>query len=129
MDESNVIFTYTRKQAIADGEQVCISELYPSDCRLFKYPVYFTRKVLSLLGNSDDCGGIVWDICYMSLKSPSRVKLNESTYKFSLIIQNDLIEPDFYEDGLPCYTLIVQVGATDFDDPAPAVTIMFPDEM
>ncbi|MDJ0578308.1 MAG: hypothetical protein QNJ65_24540 [Xenococcaceae cyanobacterium MO_234.B1] len=46
-----------------------------------------------------------------------------------MIIQNDLIEPDFYEDGLPCYTLIVQVGATDFDDPAPAVTIMFPDEM
>ena len=129
MNKSDIIYTYTRSQAIADNEQTCISELYPSDCRVFKYPVYFTRKVMSLLENSHDPGGIVWDICYMSVKSPSRIELSPSTVKFSVIIENAEIKPDFVEDGCPCYTLICQVGATDFDDPAPAVTVMFPDEM
>ena len=46
MNEFDVIFTYTRQEAIADGEQTCISELYPDDCRVFKYPVYLTRDIL-----------------------------------------------------------------------------------
>ncbi len=129
MNESDIIFTYTRKEAIADNEQTCISELYPSDCRVFKYPVYFTRRVMSLLENSHDPGVIVWDICYMSVKSPSRIELSPSTVKFSVIIENAEIKPDFVEDGCPCYTLICQVGATDFDDPADAVTVMFPEEI
>ncbi len=84
---------------------------------------------MSLLENSHDPGVIVWDICYMSVKSPSRIELSPSTVKFSVIIENAEIKPDFVEDGCPCYTLICQVGATDFDDPAEAVTVMFPDEM
>ena len=129
MNEFDVIYTYTRKEAIADNEQTCISQLYPSDCRVFKYPVYFTRRVMSLLENSQDPGGVVWDICFMSVKSPSRIELSPSTVKFSLIIENAEIKPDFIEDECPCYTLICQVGATDFDDDTPAVTVMLPDEM
>ena len=129
MNEFDVIYTYTRKEAIEDGEQTCISEIYPNDCRLFKYPVYFTRKVMSLLENSQDPGAVVWDICYMSINSSSRIELSASTIKFSVIIENAEIKPDFVEDGLPFYTLICQVGATDFDDRTPAVTVMFPDEL
>ena len=129
MNEFEVIYTYTRKQAIEDGEQTCISQLYPSDCRLFKYPVYFTHKVMSLIENSHHPGAVVWDICYMATKSTSRVELSPSTVKFSVIIENTEIKPDFVEDGCPCYTLVWQVGATDFDDHTPAVTVMFPDEL
>ncbi len=64
----------------------------------------------------------------MSVKSPSRIELNESTCQFSVIVENADRTPDFVEDGSNCYNLIVQVGATDFDNPAPAVTIMFPEE-
>ncbi len=111
-----------------DGEQTCVSDLYPSDCRLYKYPVYFTKAVMGLLEHSGNPALIVWDIIYMSIKSPSRIELNESTYQFGVIVENADRTPDFVEDGSNCYNLIVQVGATDFDDPAPSVTIMFPEE-
>lgn len=126
--ESDIIFTYSRKEAIADGEQTCVSALYPHDCRFYKHPVYFTRAVMGLLEGSPNPGLIVWDIVYMSLKSPSRIKLNEATYQFGVIVENTSRKPDFIEDGSNCYNLITQVGATDFDDPEPAVTIMFPEE-
>ncbi len=129
MNIEDIIYTYSRQDAIADGEQTLISEIYPDDCRIYKYPVYFTRKVMSLLVSSNDPGGIVWDICYMSVKSPSRIELSPSMVKFSVIIENAEIKPDFVEDGCPCYTLFCQVGATDFDNPAPAVTVMFPEEI
>lgn len=129
MHEFDTIFTYSRQDAIADGEQICISEIYPSDCRVFKYPVYLTRKVMILVEESHYPSGVVWDLCCMAAYSPSRTELNGSTVKFSVIVENTSIKPDFIEDGCPCYKLIAQVGATDFDDPAPAVTIMFPEEM
>ncbi len=113
---NDVIFTYSRKEAIADGMQVCVSKLYSNDCRLYKYPVYFTREVMGLLEKSVDPGGIVWDICYMSVVSPSLLKLNQATYKFSVIVQGASKEPDFIEDGLRIYNLIVQAGPTDFDE-------------
>ena len=127
-NKSDIIFTYSRKEAIEDGEQTCVSDLYPSDCRLYKYPVYFTKSVMGLIGDRKDPGAIVWDIVFMSIKSSSRIKLNESTYQFGVIVENADRTPDFVEDGSNCYSLIVQVGATDFDDPAPAVTIMFPED-
>ncbi len=127
-NQSNIIFTYSRKDAINDGEQTCVSNLYPNDCRLYKYPIYFTKSVMGLIGDSKDPGCIVWDICYMSVNSPSRKELNQATYQFGVIVENAFRKPDFVEDGSNCYILIVQVGATDFDNPAPAVTIMFPDE-
>lgn len=128
LNSSNVIFTYSRQEAIADGEQTCVSDIYPTDCRLYKYPVYFTREVMGLFEKSFDPGAIVWDICYMSIKNPSRTELNQATYQFGVIVENASRKPDFVEDGLNCYNLIVQVGATDFDNPAPAVTIMFLEE-
>jgi len=37
--ECNTIFTYTRAQAIADGVLVDLSTSFPSDTRLFKWPI------------------------------------------------------------------------------------------
>ena len=35
LNSMNVIFTYSRQEAIEDEEQTCVSELYPNDCRLY----------------------------------------------------------------------------------------------
>ena len=60
MNQDNLIFSYTRAEAIKDGLQVCVSDLFPNDTEIYKYPVYFTSEVWELCQSQ---GAIVWDIC------------------------------------------------------------------
>ena len=117
----DIISCYPRKQAIEEGFQVCVSDNFPNDTRIYKYPVYFTKAVWGLCQGK---GEIVWDICYMSAFK----KTDSSIIEYSVIVEGAERKPDFFEDDFPCYRLLAECGAMDFDDPAPAITISFPGE-
>jgi hypothetical protein len=133
---ADLIHAYTRQQALEDGEQVCLSERFQKECRLYRYPVFCTRAVWELIEEAvnnlqagNDYAGVVWDIIFMSIMSPGRKKLDQATYKFSVIVQGASQTPERYEDGMPIYHLISQFGATDIDNPNPCITIMFPNQL
>ena len=123
MNQTDLIYSYTRKQAIEDGLQVCVSDLFPHDTRMYKYPVYFTQKVWELCQGK---GEIVWDICYMAAIIGQNQ--NDSVIEFDVIVLDAQRKPDFLEDNAPCYTLWAECGAKDINDPTPVITIMFPTE-
>ena len=122
---SDLIHSYTRKQAIEEGVQVSVSERFPSDTRMFRFPVYFTAEVWKLCQGK---GLIIWDICYMTAIASLRQQNDSSIIQFSVIVEGAERKPDVKEDTLPCYRLLAAIGAKDLDDPAPVITIMFPDE-
>ena len=126
MNQKDLIYySYTRKQALKDGLQVCVSDLFPNDTRMYKYPVYFTQQVWEL------CQGkrvIVWDICYMAARKSKAQRNDSSVVEYSVIVERANKAPDFLEDDCPYYTLWAECGARDIDDPTPVITIMFPEE-
>lgn len=114
-----VIYSYTRKQAIEDGYLHPVSELFPNDCRIYKYPVCFSNEVVNLI-EGDNMGAWVWDICVMSAKYPTK-RLSETRQLFKI--------------GLPrkagttatkTYELMAICGPAD--DGSPCITICFPNE-
>lgn len=112
------ISVYSRSQAIEDGVLADLSTLFPSDTRLYKYPVACTSAVWDLIEKASKkeastAPGIVWDICYMSAKFPV-AKLDESTRLFKVII------------GRKTYTLKVNCGPGD--NAEPVITIMLRNE-
>jgi hypothetical protein len=125
MSDSNfeLIYSYSRAQAIKDGLQVCVSEQFPDDTRVFRYPVYFTNEVWQLCQGQ---GVIIWDICYMAALASKAHITDTSVIQFSLIVEGAERQPDFLEDGFPCYRLLAECGAKDLDDPTPSITITFP---
>jgi hypothetical protein len=119
-----VIYAYTRKQAIADGYQVLLTDDHAKLARQagWKYPVYLTRGVWDLIEQAveakkhcNDLSGVLWDVLFMARFGSN---ISEDTRAFTVIItgcgrkQNHL--------------LYIQVGPTDIDDPTPAITIMLP---
>ena len=124
--EQDIISTYTRKQAIADGLQVCVSEKFPRDTRMYKFPVYFTTGVWELC---QEQGAIIWDICYMAALQSKRQEHPTNLVEFTVMVQGAERNPDYMENGeAPIYKLWTEIGAKDFDDPSPAITFMFPEE-
>jgi len=88
MDEifGELISSYTRAQAIADGVLVDLSHHYPNDTRIYKYPVACTSRVWVLIEQAGgDTGAWVWDLCYMSAKFPIK-KLDETSQLFKLTL-------------------------------------------
>ncbi len=125
MNPENLIYSYTRAEAIKDGLQVCISDLFPSDTRMYKFPVYFTSEVWNLC---QEQGVIVWDICYMAAMASKVQKSDSSMIEYSVMVDGAERTPDFFENDCPIYRLWAECGAKDIDDPTPVITIMFPDE-
>jgi hypothetical protein len=117
-DDAEVISSYTRAQAIEDGVLADLSTLFPSDTRLYKYPVACTSAVWNLIEtaakkDTSNAAAIVWDICYMSAKFPV-AKIDESTMLFKVII------------GRKTHTLKVNCGPGD--NAEPVITIMLRNE-
>ncbi|MEN9871857.1 MAG: hypothetical protein RLZZ171_2849 [Cyanobacteriota bacterium] len=121
----DIIYTYTRKQAIEDGLQVCVSEQFPNDTKVFQYPVYFTHEVGKLCQGQ---GVIIWDICYMAAATSKTQPTDSAIIEYSVIVEGAERSPDFFEDEFPCYRLWAKCEAKDIDDPTPVITILFPDE-
>lgn len=78
-----VISSYSRAQAIEDGVLIDLTALFPSDTRLYKWPVACTSAVWGLIEKAcprdkkgtielRDAGPWVWDLCWMSIKAKTK---------------------------------------------------------
>ncbi len=124
---TNIICAFTRAQAIQDGYQMKLEdEMAAMASKLYKYPVYLTIGVVDLIEQAiaskkhcNDWQGVLWDILWMSLNANQVI--NEQTRRFTVKITGTRI-------GYDNFTMLIQCGPTDIDDPAPAMTIMLPEQ-
>lgn len=120
------VYRYTRSQAVADGFQVEVSKIAKKAGIIF--PVFLTRAVYDKYVSvppgvtGQDEAGRLWDIVWMlrfaiRRSSPSRTRMTIALY-----VRNSDTQ------GARLITLIAVCGPLDIDDPAPAITVMLPDE-
>jgi hypothetical protein len=120
-----VIYSYTRKQALEDGEQIDVSTTAREAG--IKFPVFLTRAVFEAYVRvpegvtCQDEAGRLWDVVWMLRYGILRNPPGESqTLLFKLNVRN--------RGGTRLITLRASVGAMDIDDPAPAILVSLPDE-
>lgn len=119
----DIIYAYTRKNALEDGVQVLLngeSGDMAKQCG-YKWPVYMTHSVLAIIEEAIEkrkgylCfNGILWDILHMS-RVASR-QTSPQSVEFEVKIAGKI------------YTMWVETGATDIDDPTPCLTFSLPSE-
>ena len=137
MEEENIIFSYTTKEAVADGSLIQIKpEVYRQQS--IKFPVYMTSAVwtryVTVPGDekqfvsTDDKAGYL-----LSQFSAAARKFPGSIMKFKVLINlpEDYDETENEIDlknGLRTVTFKSVITAQDIDDPSPAIFIMLPSE-
>ena len=120
-----VIYTYTRKQAIADGVQVDVTQTAKEAG--ISYPVFLTRSVFDAYVavpagvECQDEAGRLWDVIWMLRFAIIRSRGHGDRVPVALYVRND-------NQRAKLVKLIATCGPLDFDDPAPAITVMLPDE-
>ena len=128
-NDSDLIFVYPRREALADGAQVDanIGDLAEVSRQHYKFPVYMTAGVFDLLERAvnntkahNDFKGVWHDILFMSHAFCREV--SPQRREFQVIITTG---PGLKEI---IYHLAAECGPMDFDDPAPVVTVMLRDE-
>ena len=127
-DESpfgDIIYSYTRAQALADGVQVDVSKT-ASEAGI-RFPVFLTRTVFDAyvtvppkLEGQDEAGRL-WDIVWMLRFAIQRSRPGCDRLPVALYVRNDNRAPRLVK-------LIAACGPLDIDDPRPAITVMMPDE-
>jgi hypothetical protein len=123
-DEFQVVYSYSRKQAIEDGLQIDVSSVAKEAG--FKIPVFVTRGVWEQyvivpdgITDQDEVGRL-GDILWM-LKVHAR-RTEGATIRFQLHVRNK-------EAGKPALVTLKSIcGPRDIDDPSPAITILLLDE-
>lgn len=123
MEGTPIIFAYTRKQALADGVLVDVSEMAREAG--IKFPTAVTAAVWARYVEvprgveAQDVEGRLWDILWM-FRHAAR-SCDGSEIRFRLRVRNDNRpgEP-------PLVTLKAVLGPGD--DPEPVITIMLPEE-
>ena len=125
--DAEIIYSYTRKQAIEDGLQLKLEGEQADLAKEagYKWPVYMTSGVLGLIERSvaskkhcNDFQGVLWDMLYLS-RSTGKI-LNDRLKTFQVIITGA---------GRKIYhTLYLESGPVDIDDPNPCLTLMLPEE-
>lgn len=122
---ANVIFTYTRQQAIEEGVLIDLSGVFPDISRqLFIFPVACTAEVWGIIeravNNPQHCNdfqGVVWDLLWMSQKGIVR-KIDDSEHIFRVIIVGAGCNR-YYDFKIQCHP---------GDQGEPVLTIMMPHE-
>jgi hypothetical protein len=133
-----IISTYTRAEAVADGFQVPISPVITKEAGII-YPVFFTCSVYDKYVVApkemyhQNIEGRLWDILFMFRMEAQSKK--SSDILFTLCCQlpdaGDWTANEKVCEGnslLRDVTLRAVIGPLDLDDPNPAITIMLPDE-
>jgi hypothetical protein len=121
----NLIYAYTRKQAVEDGEQVDVSTTAAEAG--IRFPVFLTRAVYDAYVtvpphvSGQDESGRLWDILWMMRFAIKSSRSDADRIPFSLYVRND-------NRNLKFVNLIAACGAMDMDDPQPAITVMMPGE-
>ena len=122
---AEIIYAYTRKQAIADGCQVEVTKTAQEAG--IKFPVFLTRGVFDAyvtvppdVAGQDEAGRL-WDLVWMLRFAILRSAAGRERLPFALYVRNDNHKPKLVK-------LVAACGPLDLDDPQPAITVMLPDE-
>jgi hypothetical protein len=125
--QQQVIHSYTRKEAIENGEQILATGELANIAKSigYKYPVYMTRGVFELIekavSNQEHCNdwkGVFNDVMTMSRHCARAI--NMSCSQFICIITGT--------GRVRKHTFYLEVGAMDINDPAPVMTLMLPSD-
>jgi hypothetical protein len=120
-----VIYSYTRSQAVADGVQVEVSKTAQEAG--IRFPVFLTRAVYDAYVtvppdvSCQDEAGRLWDVLNLMRFAISKAQTGQTRLPFALYVRND-------NRAARLVKLIATCGALDIDDPQPAITVMLPDE-
>ncbi len=122
----DVVYQYTRSQAIADGFQIEVTRTAQEAG--IRFPVFITRGVYEQCVavppgvTGQDEAGRLWDVVWMLRFAIIRAKPGTSRLSFALYVRHSDKHP------ARLTKLIATAGAVDVDDPAPAITVMLPTE-
>lgn len=120
-----VIHAYMRAQALADGFQVDVSTTAAEAG--IRYPVFLTRAVFDAYVtvppgvSCQDEAGRLWDIVWMTRFAIIRSRPGVDRLPVVLHVRND-------DKAAKLVKLVAACGPVDIDNPAPAITIMLPEE-
>lgn len=121
----NIIYVYTRKQAVEDGEQVDVSTTAAEAG--IRFPVFLTRRVFDAYVTvppnvtGQDEAGRLWDIVLMLRFAIKSGRSDGDRITYSLYVRNDNRRARLVK-------LVAVCGPNDMDSPEPAITVMLPDE-
>jgi hypothetical protein len=116
-----VIYSYTRSQAVADGVQVELTKTAQEAG--IRFPVFLTRAVYDAYVtvppgvSCQDEAGRLWDLMTMTRFAILRSRPGCDRLPVALYVRNDNRAPRLVR-------LIATCGALDIDDPQPAITLM-----
>ncbi len=120
-----IIYAYTRKQALADGVQVDVSTTAREAG--IRFPVFITRTAFDAYVTvppnvtGQDEAGRLWDIVWMLRFAIQRSRPGCDRLPVALYVRND-------NRAARLVKLTASCGPLDMDDPQPAITVMMPDE-
>ena len=127
-DVPEVIYSYTRRQALADGFQVQVPDATAREAG-FRCPVYVTRSAWNLCVEvpegvtCQDVDGRLWDLLWMARMAAKHSEEEGGTpLPFVAYVRNTARRPKKAQ-------LYVQAGANDIDDPTPCLCIMLPEDL
>jgi hypothetical protein len=120
-----VIYSYTRRQAVADGVQVEVTTTAQEAG--IRFPVFLTRTVYDAYVTvppgvtGQDEAGRLWDVLTMARFAILRSRPGCDRLPVALYVRNDNRRPRLVRLTAVC-------GPLDIDDPKPAITVMLPGE-
>ncbi len=120
-----VIFAYSRAQAVADGVQVEVTKTAQEAG--IRFPMFLTRTVYDAFVTvppgvtAQDEAGRLWDIVWMTRFAIIRAKPGVNRIPVALYVRND-------NHAAKLIKLVATCGPLDTDDPQPAITVMLPNE-
>ena len=120
-----VIYAYTRAQAVADGVQVEVTKTAQEAG--IKFPMFLTRAVFDNYVavpegvTGQDEAGRLWDVVWLTRFAIIRARPGVDRLPVALYIRND-------NHRAKLVKLIATCGPLDIDDPQPAITVLMPDE-
>lgn len=120
-----IIYSYTRRQAIADGFQVDVTATAKEAG--IHVPVFLTRTVFDAYValpegvTEQDEAGRLWDIVWMTRFAILRARPGVQWIPVALYVRNDNRASKLVKLAAAC-------GPLDIDDPQPVITVMMPDE-
>jgi len=121
----DVIYAYTRKQALADGVQVDVTATAKEAG--IKFPMFLTRSVFDAYVavpphvTGQDEAGRLWDIVWMTRFGILRARPGVDRIPIALYVRND-------NRAARLVKVVATCGPLDIDDAQPAITVMLMDE-
>jgi hypothetical protein len=123
--ESQIVYCYTRAQAVADGFQIEVTKMAQEAG--IRFPVFLTRGVYDAYVTvpegvtGQDESGRLFDIIWMLRFAILRSRRGCDRVPVALYVRND-------NQRSRLVKLVATCGPVDIDDPAPAITVMLPTE-